>query len=172
MSINAMSCIQSLIKNKKAQAQFTLVQSSNLKVWYKFNSNLNNSAPSFLGLNNGTVVSGSGATNTQVSISPTISANSTITSMNTFNGGGTGGGSYTYINLGTISSIVLSQGFTICMFIYSTKTGGGDTYIMALNSTGGSIGNGDFNGGISVCQPSGGTYIKPIFLMIMSIIQQ
>jgi hypothetical protein len=47
------------------------------------------------------------------------------------------------------------------MFIYSTKTGGGDSYIMSLNSTSGNISGGDFNGGISISQASGGysTYV-------------
>ena len=162
MSINALSCVQSII-NKKSAVQapvVSIVQSAKLKIWYKFNSNLNNSAPSFVGSNNGTVVNGSGATNTQVAISPALTANSTVKTMCTFNGGGTNGGAYSYINLQTISGLVLSQGFTICMFIYSTKR---DSYIFNLNNTSGNVANGIFTNGICISQPSVATYNKYVF---------
>ena len=165
MSINCLSTIQSII-NKKSAVQapvVSIVQSAKLKIWYKFNSNLTNSAPSFAGSNNGTVVNGSGATNTQVAISPALSANSTVTTMCTFNGGGTSGGAYSYINLQTISGLVLSQGFTICMFIYSTKSSGGDSYIFNLNNTSGNVANGIFTNGICISQPSVPTYNKYVF---------
>ena len=165
MSINALSCLQSIIsKNSVVQAPVVYtVQSTKLRIWYKFNSNLTNSAPSFLGSNNGTIVSGSNATNTQIAISPVISGNSSISNMNTFNGGGTNGGNYTYINLQTISGLVLSQGFTICMYIYSTKTSGGDSYIFNLNNTSGNVANGIFTNGICISQPSVATYNKYVF---------
>ena len=145
MSINALSCVQSIIsKNSVVQAPVDYtkpVQPSKRRIWYTFAGNVNNSAPSYIGSNNGAILNGAGATNTQVAVSPVISANNSITNMNTFNGGGTSSGNYTFINLQTLSSLTLSQGFTICMFIYSTKTSGGDTYILALNNPGVSGGN-------------------------------
>jgi hypothetical protein len=112
------------------------VQPAKLRIWYTFAGNLINSAPNYFGSNNGIIVSGPGATNTQVAVSLAISANNSISYMNTFNGGGTSSGNYTYINMQTLSSLTLSQGFTICMFIYSTKNSGGDTYILALINQG------------------------------------
>ncbi len=109
-------------------------------------------------------MSGSGATNFQVTVSPALTANNAVTTMCTFSEGGTGSGAYTYVNLGTISSFILSQGFLICMFMYSTKTSGGDTYIMNLNNTSGNISNnGIFTGGICISQPSVATYNKHVF---------
>ena len=165
MSINCLSSVQCII-NKKSVVQAPVVntvQSTKLKIWYKFNSNLTNSAPSFLGSNNGTVINGPGATNTQVAISPAITANSNITNMCTFNGGGTNGTNYTYINLQTISGLVLSQGFTICMYIYSTKTSGGDTYIFNVNNTSGNVADGIFTNGICISQCTVPTYNKYVF---------
>ena len=167
MSINALSCVQSIISKKIAvQAPIVYtkpVLSTKLKIWYKFAGNLTNLAPSFGGSNNGTIVNGTGATNKQVAISPTISANSSVTTMCTFNGGGTYTGAYSYINLQTISSLVLSQGFTICMYLYSTKTSGGDSYILNLNNTSDNVSNGIFTNGICISQPSVPTYNKFVF---------
>ena len=166
MSINALSCLQSIIsKNSVVQAPVLYtkpVQPSKLRIWYTFAGNLTNSAPSFSGSNNGTIVSGPGATNTQVAISPVISANSSISNMNTFNGGGTSSGNYTFINLQTLSSLTLSQGFIICIFIYSTKTTGGDAYILALNNQGVSK-NGTYAGGLCISQSANSPYNKYIF---------
>lgn len=167
MSINCLASVQSII-NKKSAVQAPVVytkpvQSTKLRIWYKFNNNLTNSAPSFSGSNNGTILNGSGATNTQVAISPALTANSTVTTMCTFNGGGTSSSAYSYINLQTISGLVLSQGFTISMYIYSTKNSGGDTYIMNFNNTSNNIADGNFTGGICISQPSVPTYNKYVF---------
>lgn len=164
MSINTMSCIQSILKNKTTSAPIVYtkpIQPTKLRIWYVFSGNVNNSAPSYLGSNNGTIVNGTGATNTQVAISPTITANTTVTTMCTFNGGGTSSGAYSFINLQTISGLVLSQGFTICMYIYSTKNSGGDTYIYALNNQG--VSGGTYAGGLCISQSATSPYNKYVF---------
>ena len=165
MSINALSCVQSII-SKKIAAQSPIVytkplQPAKLRIWYKFAGNVTNSAPNYSGSNNGTIVNGSGATNTQIAVSPAISANTSVTTMCTFNGGATSSGAYSFINLQTISSLTLSDGFTICMFIYSTKTSGGDTYIFALNNPG--ISGGTYAGGLCISQSATSPYNKYVF---------
>ena len=163
MSINCLSTIQSII-NKKSAVQapvVSIVQPAKLRIWYKFAGNLTNSAPNYSGSNNGTIVNGPGATNTQVAVSPVISANTSITNMNTFNGGGTSSGNYSFINLQTLSSLTLSEGFTICMFIYSTKNSGGDTYILALNNQG--VSGGNYPGGLCISQSANTPYNKYVF---------
>ena len=137
------------------------VQPSKLRIWYTFAGNVNNSAPSYIASNNGAIVNGADATNTQVAVSPVISANSSITNMNTFNGGGTSSGNYSFINLQTLSSLTLSQGFTICIFIYSTKNSGGDTYILALNNQG--VSGGNYAGGLCISQSTNSPYNKYVF---------
>ena len=165
MSINALSSVQSIISKKIAvQAPIVYtkpVQPAKLRIWYKFAGNLTNSAPNYSGSNNGTIVNGPGATNTQVAVSPVISANTSITNMNTFNGGGTSSGNYSFINLQTLSSLTLSEGFTICMFIYSTKNSGGDTYILALNNQG--VSGGNYPGGLCISQSANTPYNKYVF---------
>ena len=151
MSINSFSSVQSFISKNKVVNQSSLL-SPYLIVWYKFNGNLNNSAPNNLGKNNGTAISTGGGSQTLTTISPSLSNNTTITNMCIFNGGGTSGGLVTYIDYGTISNLILSQGFTICMFIYNTKTSGGEAYIHILNQTASNIGNGNFDGGMNIYQ--------------------
>lgn len=157
MSINSLSCIQSsLINTSKVTPPPSL--SSYLIIWNKFNGNLNNSAPNNIGKYNGTANNLYGGTQNTATISPALSNNSSVTYMNVFNGGGSPGGPITYIDYGTISGLVLSQGFSICMFIYNTKTSGGDSYIYTLNETAANISSPNFNGGFSICQVSNSTY--------------
>lgn len=164
MSINCLSSVQSLVRKSSVSAPIVYtktVQPTKLRIWYKFVGNVTNSAPNYSGSNNGTIVLGAGATNTQVAVSPVISANTSITNMNTFNGGGTSSGNYSFIDLQTISSLTLSQGFTICMFIYSTKNSGGDTYILALNNQG--VSGGNYPGGLCISQSANTPYDKYVF---------
>jgi hypothetical protein len=155
MSINSLSCIQSL--STKCNKTIPPLSAS-LIIWNKFNGNLNNSAPNYIGTNNGTYITSGGGTQTQTTISPALSNNTTVTNMNIFNGGGSPGGLITYIDYGTISNVVLSKGFSICMFIYNTKTSGGDSYIYTLNQTASNISAPNFNGGFCICQVSNSTY--------------
>ena len=66
MSINSFSTLQSFInKNSKG-----IPLSSSLIIWNKFIGNLNNSAPNYIGTNNGTYITSGGGTQTQTTISP------------------------------------------------------------------------------------------------------
>ena len=143
-----------------------LPPSLNLRIWYKFAGNLTNSAPNYLGSNNGTVFNRSTGSQTQANINPTLpNSNTTVQYMDTFVGGGTSSGSYSYINLGTISNLTLSQGFTISLWIYSTKTSSniGDSFIFALNNLSSALSNGNYNNNISIMQASGTSYNLYIF---------
>ena len=143
-----------------------LPPSLNIRIWFKFAGNLTNSAPNYLGSNNGTVVNGSTGSQTQAIINPTLpNSNTTVQYMDTFVGGGTSSGSYSYINLGTILNLTLSQGFTISLWIYSTKTSSniGDSFIFALNNKNSNLSIGNYNNSISIMQASGTAYNLYIF---------
>ena len=62
MSINALSCVQSIISKQIAvQAPIVYTKPVNptkLRIWYKFAGNVINSAPNYSGSNNGTIVNG------------------------------------------------------------------------------------------------------------------
>jgi len=138
----------------------------NLRIWYKFVGNVNNSAPNYLSSNNGTVVIKSKGSQTQAIINPTLpNSNTTVQYMDTFVGGGNSFGSYSYINLGTISTLTLSQGFTISLWVYSTKTSSdiGDSFIIALNNLSGALSVGNYNNNISIMQAAGPSYNLYIF---------
>lgn len=164
--MNTLSTIQStLSKSSKSIPSVVAtypMQPTYLKIWYKFAGNLTNSAPNFSGSNNGTVVSGGSGSQSQTGISPALSNGNTSTAyMDIFNGGGTSSGTYSYINLGSISGLTLSQGFTICFWAYSTKSGGGDSYIFALNNSG--ISGGNYANGLCIAQSSANAYKNYIF---------
>jgi hypothetical protein len=163
--MNTLSTLQSTITKSSKSIPVVIpypVQPTKLRLWYKFAGNINNSAPNYSTVNHATAVNGGSGSQTQSSISPALPNGNTSTAyMNTFAGGGSSSGSYSYMNLYSMSGLVLTQGLSYSFWIYSTKTGGGDTYIMAMNLP--QIQSGNFDGGFAIANPSGSLYQNYIF---------